>query len=468
MTPLRLYNSLTKTKEEFTPRGKTVGLYTCGPTVYHYAHIGNLRTFLFEDVLRRTLQYLGYKVDHVMNITDVGHLTSDADTGEDKMQKGAAREKKSVWDIAKLYTDAFILDFHRLNILAPTHLPRATAHIAEQIALIALLEKKGHTYRTEDGIYFDTSKFPAYGKLSGQKLSEKEAGKRVAALGKRNASDFALWKFSYPGGTEKPADWSSPVREMEWESPWGVGFPGWHIECSAMSRKYLGQPFDIHTGGIDHLPVHHENEIAQSEAAFGVPLANMWMHGEFLLLGEGEKMSKSADNFLTLQTLIDRGFDPLAFRYFTFGAHYRAPITFSRASMEAAQNALKNLRGTVRTWEKPKGACPDFEERFAAAIADDLDMPNALSVVWEMVKSDNPSSAKAASLKKFDDVLGLGLEQYIGRPLKVPKNVKALLDERDAARKAKKWPESDRLRDEIHTLGYGIEDTIDGQTVTDL
>ncbi len=450
----RFYNSLSRRVEEFVPKKKIIGIYSCGPTVYHFVHIGNMRSFLLSDVLRRSLMYGGYSVKQVMNITDVGHLVSDADEGDDKMEKAVRREGKTAWDIAAFYTDAFLADCKRLRLLPPTKMPRATDHIKEQIALVVALEKGGHVYRIKDGMYFDTATFPGYGKLSGQKLEDKQGGKRIGIAGKRNASDFALWKFS-----------QGAKREMEWESPWGVGFPGWHIECSAMSRKYLGQPFDIHTGGIDHLPVHHENEIAQSEAAYGVPLTRFWMHGEFLVLGDGEKISKSKDNFLTLQTLIDRGYDPLAFRLFCFSAHYRTPLTFSWQAMDAAQNALNNLRQTVRAWEKPRGGVEDFEKRFLAALENDLDMPKAVAVMWEMVKADVSTAAKAASLLRFDTILGLDFKKYVAKPAKAEKPSAAaakLLTQRLKARADKDWKESDRLRDELQKLGWGVLDGKDG------
>jgi cysteinyl-tRNA synthetase len=459
---LRLYNSLTRKKEEFAPIKKTarltggpVGLYACGPTVYSHAHIGNFRSFIFEDTLRRVLEYFGYKVRAVMNVTDVGHLSSDADTGEDKLAAAAARERKTAWEVADFYTQAFLRDAKLLNILPPTMMPRATAHIKEQIALIKELEKKSFTYKTNDGIYFDTSKLASYGKLSGQRGEEKAAGKRVALGEKRRPTDFALWKFS-PRGER---------RDMEWPSPWGVGFPGWHIECSAMSRKYLGQPFDIHAGGVDHLPVHHENEIAQSEAAYGKPLARFWLHGEYLIL-RGDKISKSKGNFITIDELIKRGFDPLAFRYLLFGAHYRKPLTFSWEALESAQNALTRLRSAVRNWDRPRAGCAEFEKRFAEAIADDLNMPKAISVVWEMINSKLPTAAKAKSILKFDKVLGLGLDKCVAKPIKIPVEIKKLLAERAAARQAKNWKESDRLRDLIAEKGFLIEDTKEGQAVT--
>jgi cysteinyl-tRNA synthetase len=298
---LELYKTMDREKKLFNPIApSTVSLYTCGPTVYNYAHIGNLRTYVFEDVLKRVLQYNGYQVNHVMNITDVGHLTDDADSGIDKMEKGAAREGKSAWDIAKFYTEAYQHDLANLNIEPPTTWCKATDHIPEQIALIQKLEHKGFTYRTPDGIYFDTAKLPDYGKLAKLDLKHLQAGTRVDIGEKKNPTDFALWKFS---------DYDTK-RQMEWDSPWGIGFPGWHIECSAMATKYLGQPFDIHCGGIDHIPVHHTNEIAQSEVAEGKPLANYWLHGEFLLI-DNDKMAKSGENFITLQTIKDKGINPL-------------------------------------------------------------------------------------------------------------------------------------------------------------
>ncbi|TAL20666.1 cysteine--tRNA ligase, partial [Patescibacteria group bacterium] len=317
---LRFYNTAARKIEEFAPRKKTVGLYTCGPTVYHYAHIGNLRSFILSDILRRTLLYSGYRVKQVMNITDVGHLVSDADTGEEKIAAAARREGKTAWEVAEFYTQAFLADLKALNIKKPSALPRATEWIKEQIALVRLLEKKGFTYQTSDGIYFDSSKLSSYGALSGQRLEEREAGKRVALGEKKRPTDFALWKFSssqgltsHGGQTLKKRN-LTPKRDMEWKSPWGTGFPGWHTECSAMSRAFLGQPFDLHTGGIDLIFPHHTNEIAQSEAAYGRPLARFWLHGEFVVLGQEEKMAKSAGNIVTLGDIQKRGLEPLAFR----------------------------------------------------------------------------------------------------------------------------------------------------------
>lgn len=453
-----LYNSLTRKKEELRPiKGKRVGMYTCGPTVYDYAHIGNLRSFLFADVLRRALESLGYKVKQVMNITDVGHLVSDADSGEDKLEVAKAREGKTAWDVAKFYTEAFLRDAAKLNLKKPHKMPRATDHIRGQIKLVKRLEKRGYTYKTSDGIYFDTSKLSNYGKLGGQKAEEKKAGARVEMGEKKNATDFALWKFS-------PKD---KQRDMEWKSPWGKGFPGWHIECSAMSRKYLKQPFDIHTGGVDHLAVHHTNEIAQSEAAYDVPLANIWLHGEFLLVNEG-RMGKSAGNLLTVADLETRHFHPLAYRYFALGAHYRSKLNFTFEALEAAQNALYGLWDIVRDWERPSGGCGSLEKKFRAALEDDLNTPEALAVVWETVKSNEPTSAKAKSLLRFDEVLGLDLKKYVAQPLVVPRQVQQLMEEREKARAAHDWPKADELRNLIKEQGFLVEDTSDGVKLREL
>ncbi|MGH7927954.1 MAG: cysteine--tRNA ligase, partial [Candidatus Binatia bacterium] len=331
---LRLFDTYTRDLRDFEPLDSAqVRMYCCGPTVYNYAHIGNLRTYVFEDVLQRVLEFNGYKVNHVVNITDVGHLVSDADTGEDKMEIASRRTGKSAWEIAVEYTKAFKDDLSRLNIVEPTIWCKATEHIPEQIEMIHCIEAKGLTYRTSDGIYFDTSRVADYGRVARLDASGLQAGARVERGEKRNITDFALWKFS-PLGQK---------RQMEWKSPWGVGFPGWHIECSAMSAKYLGTFFDIHCGGEDHVPVHHTNEIAQTEACHGTRLANFWMHGHFLLL-EDAKMAKSSGEFLRMQSLVDRGYDPLAYRYFCMGAHYRAKLSFRWEALDGAQTALERLR----------------------------------------------------------------------------------------------------------------------------
>lgn len=454
---LSLYNTLTRKKEPFEPLKKTkVSLYTCGPTVYNFAHIGNLRTYVFEDILKRVLKYNGFKIKHIMNITDVGHLTSDADQGEDKMEKGAAREGKTAWKIAQFYTAAFIKDLKLLNILPPNAMPRATDHIKEQIALIKILEQKGFVYRITDGIYFDTGKLADYGKLSPQNFKDKKAGARVEINKEKHSPwDFALWKFS-PQGAK---------RQMEWESPWGVGFPGWHIECSAMARSFLGQPFDIHCGGIDHIAIHHTNEIAQSEAAYGTPLARVWMHGEFVVIGPQEKMAKSQDNFLTLDALVKRGFSPLAYRYLLLGTHYRSPLAFSFEALRAAQNALDSLFGHVRELEKPRIGCAEFEEKFKNAINDDLNIPRALGIMWDLIKSKYPSRAKARSLLVFDTVLGLGFTRILGRPLAIPPPIRALAEAREKARMARDWTKSDTARKQIEEAGYYIEDAPHGYRI---
>jgi cysteinyl-tRNA synthetase len=456
---LYLYNTLTRQKEEFVPiRRGEAGLYTCGPTVYNFAHIGNLRTYLFEDVLKRVLAYNGYRVIHVMNITDVGHLTGDRDMGEDKMEKGARREGRTAWDIAEFYTRAFKQDIARLNILEPGIWCKATDSIPEQIELIRVLEQKGFTYKTGDGIYFDTAKFPGYAKLSSQNLDALQEGARVEKNPqKRNATDFALWKFS-PAGAK---------RQMEWDSPWGVGFPGWHIECSAMSMQFLGEQLDIHCGGIDHVDIHHTNEIAQSEAATGKKFFNFWMHGAFLNIQGGKKMAKSEENFLTLDNaLIQRGIPPLAYRYAAFQTHYRKPMEYSDESIQAAKNGLEHLFNQVRDaakgGEATAGAVHSaFREKFLEAINDDLNMPRAMAAIQEMLKSDIPSTEKKATILDFDRVLGLGLDQ-VDKPQELPAEVRELLEARRRAREAKNWAESDRLRDEIQVLGFTVKDTRDG------
>ncbi|KAA0224451.1 cysteine--tRNA ligase [candidate division KSB1 bacterium] len=451
-TPLHLYDTYTRSLREFKPlRADEVGLYTCGPTVYDYAHIGNLRTYLFEDILRRVLEFNGYNVKHVMNITDVGHLVSDADTGEDKMEKGARRTGKTAWEIAAFYTQAFQDDMQRLNILPPTIWCRATDHIREQIETIRCIEKKGFTYRTSDGIYFDTSKLPNYGYLARLDIEGLRAGERVEVGEKRNPTDFALWKFS-------PAD---EKRQMEWESPWGMGFPGWHIECSAMSEKYLGPFFDIHCGGEDHITVHHTNEIAQTEACHGTRLANFWMHGYFLQLDDA-KMAKSAGEFLRVQTLIDRGYDPLAYRMLCLGAHYRTQLNFTWESLDGAETALQRLRTTMFDWGAPGKIDEDSRRKFLEQINDDLNTPRGLAVMWELVKSNLPLAVKKATLFEFDRVLGLRLAEWQPKQETVPSEIMMLVEQRQLARKEKRWKDSDALRDQIKAAGWEIEDTPQG------
>ena len=454
-TPLTLYDNYTRTLRVFEPlaRDAEVGVYTCGPTVYDYQHIGNYRTFLFEDLLKRVLEWNGYRVRHVMNVTDVGHLTSDADEGEDKMEKGARRTGKSAWEIAQLYTDAFVDDMKALNIESPSVLCRATDHIAEQVAFIRDIEQKGYTYRTSDGVYFDTSKQPDYGHLARLDKSGLEAGKRVDVGEKRHPTDFALWKLSPPG--EK--------RQMEWESPWGRGFPGWHIECSAMAQKYLGDFFDIHCGGEDHIPVHHTNEIAQTEARVGTRLANFWMHGYFLLANDA-KMAKSAGGFLRIATLVERGYDPLAYRYLCLTAHYRTQLNFTWDALDAAATGLDRMRNAFFALASDAAAQADAESvaKFTAFVNDDLNVPRALALGWETLRGDLPQPVKRATLARFDTVFGLGLVGWKPKAEAIPDDVRALAERRAAARKTKDWKEADRLRGELRALGWEMEDRPDG------
>lgn len=459
---LYFYNSLTRSKMEFKPvQAGEVGLYTCGPTVYNFAHIGNLRTYIFEDILKRVLLYNGYRVKHVMNITDVGHLTGDRDMGEDKMEKGALREGRTAWEIAEFYTQSFKDDIENLNISPPDIWVKATDTIDDQIALIETLEEKGYSYRTGDGVYFDTARFKDYTKLSHQKLESLQEGARVERNPeKRNPTDFALWKFS-PEGVQ---------RQMEWDSPWGVGFPGWHIECSAMSMKFLGDQLDIHCGGSDHIDVHHTNEIAQSEAATGKNFFNYWMHGAFLIIAGGKKMAKSEGNFLTLDNaFIKAGIHPLVYRFAAFQNHYRKPMEYSDESVQAARNGLAHLQNQIR---QIAGAGVDPENmisaghknKFLEAVNDDLNMPRAMAAVQELLKSNISDGQKYTTILDFDRVLGLDLDR-LDKPEGLPSEVQELVEERQKARDAKEWEASDRLRDEIQALGYMVQDTPEGMKV---
>jgi len=455
-----LYNTLTRKKKEFGSIKKNkVGLYTCGLTVYNYAHIGNLRTYIFEDILRRVLEYNGYKVKHVQNITDVGHLTDDADQGEDKLEAAARKKNQDAWELAEFYTKVFKQNLNQLNILEPHIWCKATEHIKEQIKTIKKIAKNGFTYKTSDGIYFDTSKLPDYGSLTNQDFEQLKAGLRVAMGEKKNSTDFALWKFS------KAED----KRQMEWGSPWGKGFPGWHIECSAMATHYLGVPFDIHCGGVDHVSIHHNNEIAQTKAAYGEQMANFWLHGEFLIIDD-TKMAKSTGNFITLKTLMDKGYNPLSYRYFVLNTHYRQKLNLSWQALDSAQNALNNLYKSLSSLDNPRIGCAEYEVKFLKAINEDLNIPQALAVMWDMVKSDQPASAKLKSLFKFDKILGLGLEQKYknikDKLAKLPKEVQKLLDQRKTARQKQDWQKSDELRNKILELGYLVEDTKDGQKIS--
>ncbi len=457
---LRLYDTYTRSLRDFTPlHPPEVGLYTCGPTVYDYAHIGNLRTYLFEDILRRVLEYNGFRVKHVMNITDVGHLVSDGDTGEDKMEKGARRTGKTAWEIAEFYTAAFQEDLRQLNIEEPEIWCRATDYIPEQIEMIRCIEAKGFAYATGDGIYFDTTKLPDYGYLARLDIAGLQAGARVEMGEKRHPTDFALWKFS------PPASKGQPQRQMEWGSPWGIGFPGWHIECSAMSAKFLGVFFDIHCGGEDHIGAHHTNEIAPTEACPGTHLANFWMHGHFLQLDEA-KMAKSAGEFLRVQSLIDGGYDPLVYRLFCLGAHYRAKLNFTWESLDGTKTALHRLRTLCHSWGDPGVADAGFIDRFTAQINDDLNMPRALAVVWELVRSELDAATKKATLLNMDGVLGLGLATWQPAVAAVPEAVLALVQQRLEARREKRWGDADALRAAIQAAGYEIEDSPDGPRLT--
>jgi len=462
---MQLYNTQTHRKETFIPLNeKQVTMYCCGPTVYNYAHIGNMRTYIFEDLLGRTLR-LTWPLKHVMNVTDVGHLVSDADDGEDKMEVGAAREGKSAWDIAKFYEQKFFADYDALHCTRPTVISRATAHIKQMISLVKTLEEKGFTYRTSDGIYYDTSKFPRYDVLVGRsRLEGLRGGARVEmSEEKRNPTDFALWKFS-------PKD---KKRQMEWDSPWGVGFPGWHIECSAMAMEYLGPTIDIHCGGIDHVSVHHTNEIAQSEAATGKPYVRFWVHGEFLVLRAG-KMSKSGGTFVTLQTLRDKGYDPLDYRYLCLTAHYRTQLEFTYESLDSARKSLHTLRKEVLAAQAASNPTEVFGEKlsaakakFQAAMEDDLNAPKALAVVWEVLRAEELNAAEKTEFIKFaDSILALDLFRAPEEKMeKLPAEVEAVLQERAAARQAKDYKKSDDLRDKLAALGYRVKDTPKGQQV---
>lgn len=446
---LYFHNTLTGEKERFKPiRSGAVTMYNCGPTVYFFAHIGNMRAYIFADILRRTLEYSGLQVKQVINITDVGHLTSDRDSGEDKVENTAKREGKTAQEITRFYESAFYKDLEDLGIeTKSTVFPRATEHIKEQVEIIKILEEKGFTYKTSDGIYFDTSKFKEYGKLGDINIKDQKEGARVEINNeKRNPSDFALWKFSNAG--EK--------RLQEWESPWGTGFPGWHIECSAMSRKYLDQPFDIHTGGIDHIPVHHNNEIAQSEAAFNAPLANFWLHNEFISV-EGEKMSKSLGNVFTLSDLKERGIHPLAFRLWLLSGHYRSPMNFTWHSVLGAHKTLEKLvyeLDSLPEGEKDGETLKKFEE----LISDDLDTPKALALLHESFGLKKSKS----TIEEMDKVLGLQISALSEKTKKdIPENILELKKERDIARKEKDWRKSDELREKIEKEGYILEDRAD-------
>ncbi|MEM4260604.1 MAG: cysteine--tRNA ligase [Candidatus Woesearchaeota archaeon] len=447
---LFLYNTLGRKIQQFQPiNPPNVGIYSCGPTVYWYQHIGNLRTYIFSDLLKRTLIYDGYKVKHVMNITDVGHLTSDEDSGEDKIEKAAKKEHKTASEISNYYWKVFRDDLKKLNIIEPNIWCKATEHIKEQIELIKKLEKKGYTYKTGDGVYFDSSKLRDYGKLAMIKRDGLEAGKRVDIREKKNPTDFALWKFSKNEGE----------RQQEWNSPWGVGFPGWHIECSAMSMKYLGEHFDIHIGGEEHIPVHHTNEIAQSEAATGKKFVNYWIHTRWLLF-KGEKMSKSKGDLYTISALEEKGYNPLTFRYFCSTAHYRKQLNFTFENLDNAQNAYNRLKNIVNEIKEDGKINQNYLKKFEAVINDDIDIPKALSILWELVRDKN-AVGKYKTIEKMDSIFGLDLLKK--EKIEISEEVQKLLVEREKARKAKNFKLGDELRDKIKKIGYNIKDTPEGQ-----
>lgn len=457
---LKLFNTLSRKKEEFKPiKPGFVGLYCCGPTVYWHQHIGNMRTYVFEDILKRVLLYNGFKVKHVINVTDVGHLTSDADEGEDKLVKALKREgmplnKESMLKLANIYWEEFKDDFVKLHILSPDIWCKATEHVPEMLKLIERIQKNGYTYAAGGNLYYDISKFKNYAKLGKLKLEEQKAGTRVEVdVEKRNPQDFVLWftESKFKG------------HIMLWDSPWGTGWPGWHIECSAMSMKYLGDYFDIHCGGVDHIQVHHTNEIAQSEGATGKKWVNYWLHGEFLVSDKG-KMAKSAGEFITLATLIDKGYDPLVYRYFCLTAHYRSKLSFSYDALESAKNSFNSFKERIIEIKENLASKPkdnDYKWKFADAVADDLNMPIALSVVWDVIKDkDLGSNEKYELLLDFDKVLGFNIDGF--KREEISKGIQKLVDEREAARKAKDFKKADEIRDKLKAQGIVIEDTPQG------
>ena len=462
---LKLYNTLTRQKQEFKPlEGNEVRIYTCGPTVYSFAHIGNFRAYIFMDTLRRVLKYNGYSLKHVMNITDVGHLESDADEGEDKMEKAAKKENKNPYEIAAFYTDIFFRDMGRLNIDKPEIVARATEHISEMLEFVQKLIENGYAYETSKGIYFDISKLDRYPVLSNRKLDDQIAGARVDVdTEKRSPYDFALW-------IKAPE-----THIMKWESPWGLSYPGWHIECSAMGKKYLGEEFDIHTGGVDHIPTHHENEIAQSKGCTGKVPAKRWMHVEFLQV-DGGKMSKSLGNTYTLDQLQEKGIEPLAYKLFNYTAHYRTKLNFTFEVATSSQKALNRLReGYLKHSESTENVedeiIESYKKRFIEAVNDDLNMPLAMGIVWEVVRNEIKSQKFAELLLEFDKILGIDIQnskKYLenNENEELPEEINKLLEQRKIAREEKNWAESDRIRDELKEKGYIVKDTKEGQTIT--
>jgi cysteinyl-tRNA synthetase len=462
---LRLYNTMGREMQRFAPReAGRAGMYTCGLTVYDFAHIGNLRTYVFEDILKRTLSYAGYTVTHVMNVTDVGHLAGDADEGDDKMVRSAREKGKTIWEIAEFYTQAFFRDFALLGCVKPTVVCKATDHISDMLALIRRLEEKGFTYVAEGNVYFDISRFPGYGRLALLDRQELRAGARIAVdQGKRNPFDFVLWftrsKFEN--------------QAMLWDSPWGKGYPGWHIECSAMSMKYLGEQFDIHCGGIDHIPIHHTNEIAQSEAATGKPWVAYWLHGEFLLMGK-DKMAKSAGNFVTLSDLSAKGYEPLDYRYFCLGAHYRSQLAFSAEALDAARSARRGLVERIsqlrteagETLPPVEGRAREYLDAFESHAADDLAMPKCLADLWTLLRDTSVAAGgKLSAILRMDEILGLGLAGARETEVSLDEETRGLINEREEARKRRDWKKADEIRQALAARGVTLQDGPEGTTV---
>ena len=458
-----IYNTKNRKVEEIIPvsPGK-IGMYACGPTVYKYAHIGNLRTYISEDILRRALEIYGYKVKHIVNITDVGHLVSDGDDGEDKMEKSAKELNMNAWEIAKFYFDAFKKDMEYLNIIDPTMFTPATGHIEEQIELVKVLEEKGYTYKTSDGIYFDTSKYPAYTEFGQIDVEGLQSGARIGVNDeKRNITDFALWKYSSSG----------EHRQMEWDSPWGVGFPGWHAECSSMAIKYLGNHLDIHCGGSEHVKVHHTNEIAQSECYLGHEWVNYWFHTDWLVLDNNKKMSKSDGNFITVQTLIDEKYDPIVYRYYCLNANYNKQLVFNWEGMDSAKTTLSRLYKRILDLKKlSEGKNGKYNEKYAleffTALFTDLNVSKSLGILWNLL-SDNEitSENKLATALLFDEILGLKLSEVDEEKKDIPENVLSIIMQRDEARKNKDYALSDKLRDKLVSLGYKVLDSKEGTKI---
>ncbi len=452
---MKIYNTYSREKEEFKPMGDKVKIYTCGPTVYNYAHIGNLRAYIFMDILRKVLKFNGYKLEHVMNITDVGHLTSDEDFGEDKMLKASKEKNLSPYEIAKIYTDKFMEDIHKLNIEDPEYIVKATDHIKEMEDYVKTIYDNGFAYETSKGIYFDTEKDKTYGELSKVNLADNKAGARVEIdEEKKNQTDFALW-------IKAPEN-----HLMKWDSKWGMCYPGWHIECTAMANKYLGEVMDIHTGGVDHIPIHHENEIAQSRGFSGKNPANYWMHSEFLLIDSG-KMSKSLGNVYTIKELEDRGYSALSFRYLSYTSHYRNKLNFTFEGLKAADVALAKLKQMYKEHNESGNSenvdLTQFNNKFVTAINDDLNMPMAMAVVWELIKLPKSTSV-AKLLLEFDIVLSLDIDKQLEeKEITFSDEILKILDERKNARLSKDFKKSDELRDLLESKGYKVLDTKEGQ-----